>query len=220
MGCDVGWNPPCYSHADGRGAEGAKRDPRKESDTREWYGDSVYGTGDLRGAIDDAGGDAAIKPKPLQAPVEGGFTVDDFTVDEQSGTVSCPAGNTRPLSRTRVASFGVLCRGCPLRERCTTSSSGRRIVLHQREHLLHQARHDWAADPELRDRYRTFRPNVERVISQPASRGGRRLKPRYRGTAKNNAWLTRRIAGLDLRNLLSRGLTRTAGVWALAAHTA
>ena len=99
--------------ADGRGAEGAKRDPRKESGAREWYGDSVYGTGDLRGAIDDAGGDAAIKPKPLQAPVEGGFTVDDFTVDEQSGTVSCPAGNTRPLSRSRVASFGVLCRGCP-----------------------------------------------------------------------------------------------------------
>jgi Transposase domain (DUF772) len=100
-----------------------------EGGAREWYGDSAYGTGDLRGKIDDAGHEAVIKPKPLQAPVEGGFTVDDFTVDEQAGTVGCPAGHTRPLSRTRVASFGALCRECPLRERCTKSKTGRKIVL-------------------------------------------------------------------------------------------
>ncbi|RZK73376.1 MAG: transposase, partial [Rhodococcus sp. (in: high G+C Gram-positive bacteria)] len=184
-----------------------------EGGAREWYGDSAYGTGDLRGAIDDAGHEAVIKPKPLQAPVEGGFTVDDFTVDEQAGTVGCPAGHTRPISRTRVASFGALCRDCPLRERCTKSKTGRKIVLHQRDDLLRAARRDWAAQPELREKYRKFRPNVERVISQIASRGGRRLKLRYRGTEKNNAWLTRRTAGLNLRNLLGRGLTRTAGVW-------
>ena len=75
-----------------------------------------------------------IKPKPLQAPVEGGFTVDDFTVDEQAGTVGCPAGNTRPISeKTRVATFGALCRDCPLRERCTKSKTGRKIVLHPRD---------------------------------------------------------------------------------------
>jgi hypothetical protein len=151
--------------------------------------------------------------------VEGGFTVDDFTVDEEAGTVGCPAGHTRPISRTRVAGFGVLCRGCPLRERCTKSKNGRHIVLHQRDDLLRNARRDWAADPELREKYRKFRPNVERVISQIASRGGRRLTLRYRGTVKNNAWLTRRTAGLNLRNLLGRGLTRTAGAWVLAAHT-
>ena len=204
----------------GGGADGEKNTTREEGDTREWYGDSAYGTGDLRGAIDDAGHDAAIKPQPLQAPVPGGFTVDDFTVEEQSGTVSCPAGHTRPLSRTRIASFGALCRGCPLRERCTTSKTGRKIVLHHRDDMLRQARRDWAGDPQLRARYRTFRPNVERVISQLASRGGRRVKLRYRGTAKNNAWLTRRTAGLNLRNLLSRGLTRTAELWVLTAQTA
>jgi hypothetical protein len=161
-----------------------------------------------------------IKPKPLTAPVEGGFTVDDFTIDEQAGTVGCPAGNTRPLSRTRVASFGALCRDCPLLTRCTTSKTGRKIVLHQQDDMLRAARRDWAADPELREKYRKNRPNVERVVSQIASRGGRRLKLRYRGTAKNNAWLTRRTAGLNLRNLLGRGLIRTAGVWALAPQTA
>ncbi len=190
-----------------------------EDESCEWYGDSAYGTGDLRGAINDAGDEAVIKPKPLAAPVEGGFTVDDFTVDEQLGTVTCPAGDTRPISQTRVATFGALCRDCPLRERCTTSKTGRKIVLHQRDDLLRQARRDWAAKPELREKYRRYRPNVERVISQIASLGGRRLKLRYRGTTKNNAWLTRRTAALNLRNLIGRGLARTAGVWVLAAQT-
>jgi hypothetical protein len=186
---------------------------------REWYGDSAYGTGDLRGAIDDAGHDAVIKPKPLGSPVEDGFTIDDFTVDQEAGTVGCPAGHTRPISRTRVASFGALCDRCPLREQCTKSKSGRKIVLHERDRELRKARSDWTADPELRDRYRKYRPNVERVVSQIANRGGRRLKLRYRGTTKNHAWLTRRTAGLNLRNLIGQGLTRTAGLWALTPAT-
>ncbi len=147
-----------------------------------------------------------IKPKPLQSPVEGGFTVDDFTVDEEDQTVTCPAGNTRPISATRVATFGALCRDCPLRERCTTSKTGRKIVLHDRDDLLRQARRDWKNNPDLRERYRRHRPNIERVVSQIASRGGRRLKLRYRGTDRNNAWLKRRTAALNLRNLINRGL--------------
>ena len=193
---------------------------RDEIGACEWYGDSAYGTGDFRYAIGEAGHVAVIKPKPLGSPVEGGFTVDDFTVDEDAGTVGCPAGHTRPISKTRVASFGALCGDCPLRKQCTKSKTGRKIVLHERDRELRQARGDWAADPELRDKYRTFRPNVERVVSQIANRGGRRLKLRYRGTAKNHAWLTRRTAGLNLRNLIGRGLTRTAGVWVLAPATA
>jgi len=191
-----------------------------EDQTCQWYGDSAYGTGDLRGAISDTAAEAVIKPKPLPAPVEGGFTVDDFTVEEHAGTVACPAGHTRPISQTRVATFGVLCRDCPLRPRCTTSKTGRKIVLHPRDDLLRQARRDWAEQPELREKYRKFRPNVERVISQIASLGGRRLKLRYRGTTKNHAWLSRRTAGLNLRNLVGRGLNRTAGVWVLTAQTA
>jgi hypothetical protein len=183
---------------------------------REWYGDSAYGTGDLRGAVNDAGHTAVIKPKPLQSPVEGGFTVDDFTVDEDHHTVTCPAGNTRPISATRVATFGALCRDCPLRALCTTAKTGRKIVLHERDDLLRQARRDWKNNPDLRQRYRRHRPNVERVVSQVASRGGRRLKLRYRGTDRNNAWLKRRTAALNLRNLINRGLDFTSG-WVLTA---
>jgi hypothetical protein len=188
----------------------------RDASTREWYGDSAYGTGNLRDAIAKAGHLAVIKPKPLQAAVAGEFTVDDFTVDPQAGTVTCPNGHARPISATRVATFGALCRTCPLRQRCTTSKTGRTIILHDHDALLRQARRDWADQPHRRDSYRRHRPNVERVISQLASRGGRRLKLRYRGTTTNNAWLKRRTAALNLRNLIGRGLTRQDGTWALA----
>jgi hypothetical protein len=181
-----------------------------------WYGDSAYGTGDLRGAICDAGHQAVIKPKPLQAPVPGGLNVDDFAVDEQAGTVTCPAGHTVALSRTRIATFGVLCRDCPLRERCTTCKTGRKLVLHERDDLLRAARADWAADTGLRQDYMTRRPNVERAVAQVATFRGRRLKLRYRGVAKNHAWLKRRTAALNLRNLIGRGLNHQDGAWVLA----
>ena len=180
-----------------------------------WYGDSAYGTGDLRDAIEKAGHRAVIKPKPLQAPIQGGLTIDDFTVDEQAGMVTCPAGHTVALSRTRVATFGVLCRGCPLRAQCTTCKTGRKLVLHERDDLLRQARADWAATG-LRKDYMAHRPNVERAIAQVATWRGRLLKLRYRGTAKNHAWLKRRTAALNLRNLTGRGLARRDGAWALA----
>jgi hypothetical protein len=184
--------------------------------TRQWYGDSAYGTGDLRDAIAKAGHLAVIKPKPLQAAVAGGFTVDDFTVDPQAGTVTCPNGHARPISATGVATFGALCRACPLRSRCTTCKTGRKLVVGDHDDLLRRARRDWAADPKLRDDYRRYRPNVERVISQIASRGGRRLKLRYLGVVANNVWLKRRTAALNLRNLIGRGLIRRDGTWALA----
>jgi hypothetical protein len=180
-----------------------------------WYGDTAYGTGDLRAAITQRGHVAVIKPGPLQRPVEGGFTLDDFTVDEAARTVTCPAGVTRPVTARRNVTFGAACCGCPLRARCTTSKQGRALILHEHDALLRAARADWAALPGLRQDYKKHRPNVERVISQVASRGGRRLKLRYLGTARNNAWLKDRTAALNLRNLIGRGLTRAEGAWVL-----
>jgi len=60
--------------------------------------------------------------------------------------------------------------------------------------LLRTARASWAAQPTLCEDYRKYRPSIERVISEVASRGGRRLKLRYLGTARNNAWLKNRTA--------------------------
>ena len=187
-----------------------------EGSPAEVYGDPAYGTGDLRAALAEAGHTAVIKPGPLKPAVEGGFTRDDFTIDEAAGTATCPAGVTRPVTARRHVTFGVACRGCPLRPRCTNSRNGRVLRLHPRDAILRAARRDWAARPGLREDYRKYRPNVERVISQVASRGGRRLKLRYLGTARNNAWLKNRTAALNLRNLISRGLDRENATWALA----
>lgn len=178
-----------------------------------WYADSAYGSGELRDAIAHAGDAAVIKPKPLQPAVEGGFTLDDFTVNEEERTVTCPNGIIRRITARRNVTFGAACRGCPLRTRCTTSKTGRSLILHEHDDLLRAARHHW---PGLREDYMTHRPNVERTVAQVATFRGRRLKLRYRGETKNNAWLKYRTAALNLRNLIGKGLTRQTSAWALA----
>jgi hypothetical protein len=187
----------------------------REAQAAKVYGDSAYGTGELRAALAEGGHTAVIKPGPLRPAVEGGFTIDDFTVDEAAGTVTCPAGVTRRISARRYVTFGAACAGCPLRARCTTAKTGRALQLHPHDAVLRAARAAWAAQPSLRGDYKKYRPNVERVISQIASRGGRRLKLRYRGTTRNNAWLKHRTAALNLRNLINRGLARRDGAWVL-----
>ena len=181
-----------------------------------WYGDSAYGTGDLRAAIAGAGHRAVIKPWPMLPAVEGGFTHDDFIVDAAARTVTCPAGVTRHVTAKNAVIFGAACRDCPLRQRCTTAKDGRTLHLHEHDGLLRAARAAWAAGPGLRQDYMAHRPHVERVIAQVATWRGRRLKLRYRGTARNHAWLKRRTAAVNLRTLLGRGLARRDGTWVLA----
>jgi hypothetical protein len=47
----------------------------REAGKAEVYGDSAYGTGDLRAALGRAGHTAVIKPRPLKPAVEGRFTL-------------------------------------------------------------------------------------------------------------------------------------------------
>jgi len=200
----------------GCGAGPGRPQPRGRADGQQplsWYADSAYGTGDLRDAIGQAGDAAVIKAKPLQPAVEGGFTLDDFIVSEENSTVTCPNQITRRITARRNVTFGAVCRGCPLRARCTTSKAGRNLILHEHDSLLRAARRDW---PGLREDYMTHRPNVERAVAQVATFRGRRLKLRYRGETKNDAWLKYRTAALNLRNLIGRGLTQRDGAWALA----
>ncbi len=174
--------------------------------------DSAYGTGDMLARLAAAGHTPVIKPWPTRPAVVGGFVLDDFAYDDDAGTLTCPAGVTRSLSPKRTVTFGVACRDCPLRARCTTSTDGRTVNVHPHEQLQreHRAR---AKDPNFQDTYRTHRPMVERSIAWLV-RGNRRVP--YRGVAKNNAWLHHRAAGLNLRRLLVLGLTHQDGAWQLA----
>ena len=72
-----------------------------DGQARAWYAESAYGSGELRDAIGRAGDSAVIKPRPLRPAVEGGFTLDDFTVSEDDGTVTCPNQVTRPITASR-----------------------------------------------------------------------------------------------------------------------
>ncbi len=187
---------------------------QEREDGLEIYGDSAYGSGEARAACQAAGHDTVIKPKPVQPAAPGGFTLDDFTIREQDGTVTCPAGHTRPMSGKRTVTFGALCGGCPLRARCTTAKDGRSMTIHPREELLRTARAQ-ARTPEFRQAYPT-RSMIERVIAWTATQNGRRIRLRYIGTVKNDAWLHARCGAINLRTLVKAGLTRDGGTWVLA----
>ena len=182
-------------------------------------GDTAYGTGELRQRLQADGHTLVIKPPPLRPAIPGGFTIDDFAIDDRAGTATCPAGHTVALGRlhadgSRLAQFKALCRGCPLRERCTTSKTGRVLRVHPQHALLAAARRA-ATDPAWQAEYRRWRPPVERAIAWLVAHGNRRVP--YQGITKNNTWLHHRAAALNLRRLVNLGLTRTdGGTWALA----
>jgi IS5 family transposase len=174
--------------------------------------DSAYGSGELRAELAAGGHVDLVKPAPTRAAVPGGFTVDDFTIDHTAGIATCPAGLRRTISRTGVATFGAACRGCPLRQRCTTSATGKALALRPHDALQRDARAA-ARNIDWLNEYRQHRPMVERGIAW-LTRGNRKV--RYRGVAKNDHWLHHRAAAINLCRLITLGLDRTATNWAIA----
>jgi IS5 family transposase len=173
--------------------------------------DSAYGSGEFRDELAEHGHVDRVKPAPVPRIISDGFTVDDFTVDHDNRTATCPNGLTRPISRSGVATFGVACATCTLRARCTRSRNGKQLVVgahDARQRAARQAAHDphWLAD------YRQHRPMIERTIAW-LTRGNRRL--RYRGVTKNDHWLHHRAAALNLRRLVNLGLSHNGTAWAL-----
>ena len=174
--------------------------------------DSAYGSGELRAELAAGGHVDLVKPAPTRAAVPGGFTVDDFTIDHTAGIATCPAGLRRTISRTGVATFGAACRGCPLRQRCTTSATGKALAVRPHDALQRDARAA-ARNIDWLNEYRQHRPMVERGIAW-LTRGNRKV--RYRGVAKNDHWLHHRAAAINLCRLITLGLDRTATNWAIA----
>lgn len=175
--------------------------------------DSAYGSGETRAELRKAGHDQAIKPIPLRRPtIDGGYTRDDFSVDHQARTVTCPAGHTVTITPGGAASFRTQCRGCPLRSRCTTAKDGRVLRITSHDDELVAARGAWAAS-EFVDDYHLWRPMVERSISWLVGTRHRRL--RYRGVEANQSQLALRVAAINLRRLVNLGLDHNGATWAL-----
>jgi IS5 family transposase len=85
-----------------------------EPDALEVLADSAYGGGETRAGLRAAGHLQTIKPLALRAAVPDGFTKDDFRIDLDQQTVTCPAGHTvgiTPAAR-RCSASGVRAARC------------------------------------------------------------------------------------------------------------
>jgi IS5 family transposase len=177
--------------------------------------DSAYGSGPVRANLQEAGHTALIKPIPLRRNPRLGddqYMRDDFMIDYDECTVTCPNGATVAINAAGQARFGVRCRDCPMRSRCTTATRGRDFIVSDHDHLLARARTQWRESDDVAD-YRQYRPMVERSIAWIVTNGHRRV--RYRGVERNRIALSVRAAVLNLRRLVNLGLDWQPDGWAL-----
>ena len=173
--------------------------------------DSAYASGEALDAFAAAGYDTAIKPIDPKPRITGGFTRDDFTIDTDAQTVTCPAGHTKAVT-SGAARFGALCRGCPLRARCTTSAAGRSVTVDAHHHRRQANKTRWA-QPATQGAYQQHRPMAERSIAWLTRNKARRVP--YRGVAANHLWLTTRAAAVNLVRLTNLGVTHDNGAFTL-----
>jgi hypothetical protein len=197
----------------------AGEDDADDAERASVYGDNAYGTGGFHDRLERAGIDSKCK---TQQPANSGgrFSKNEFEIDLEQQSVTCPAGRTAPIRRgsdgAGTASFGPACAGCPLREQCTTAAAGRHVSVGVHEEQLAAARArqrhpDWVAD------YRATRPKVERKIGHLMRRkhGGRRA--RVRGQVKVAADFALLAAAVNLARLAVLAVVPVPGAgWATA----
>ena len=153
--------------------------------------------------VRDRGPDLAIFCKAWRVRNTGGrFAKDQFTLDFDTGRLTCPAGAAMPFEPGRTIRFPkVTCAACPLRARCTTSSNGRSVAIHPDEALLAELRRRQQT-PEGRAKLRE-RTQVEHALAHIGHWQGRRA--RYLGTRKNLFDL-RRVAVIHNLHIIARQL--------------
>jgi hypothetical protein len=181
------------------------------------YGDSAYGAGSVLDTLERADVEIMCKVQPPNAPA-GRYAKDAFQIDLDAGTVTCPAGQTAELRASKdghIAHFARACQGCPLAERCTTSTSGRSIHVGLYEQQLTRARAR-QTDPAWKADYTATRPKIERKIAHLMRRrhGGRRT--RVRGHTKVHADFALLAAAVNLARLAVHGVTHHADGWAVS----
>jgi hypothetical protein len=179
------------------------------------YGDSAYGTGAHLAWLDTQGFVPMVKTQVPTAP-GGRFAKDQFRIDLQAQTVTCPARVTVAIRSARRgggrARFGVACSVCPLRAACTASSRGRVVAVHPHEAALAAARAR-QGDPAWLADYRATRPKVERKLAHLLRRrhGGRRA--RVRGLFRVAQDFKLLAAATNLARFASLGLRSTPSGW-------
>jgi len=181
------------------------------------YGDSAYGAGALLAVLEGADAQIMCKVQPPTA-AGGRFTKADFKIDVDAGRVSCPAGQItmlRPVKDGQIATFGAACAGCPLRARCTTSTSGRTIRLGPHERQLAAAR-ERQADPAWQHDYKATRPKVERKQAHMMRHRHGARRARVRGQTKIAADFSLLATAVNLARLAVLGVTHQTAGWSTA----
>lgn len=181
----------------------------------EAYGDASFGLAPLIERVEAAGGEANFKV-PAASGRGGKFGKDQFAIDLEQSTITCPAGHLKvigPLGKTgATVQFGEYCENCPLREQCTSGKAGRTIHVHPQEKTLQRHRRRQRS-ATWKQKYRSTRPKVERKLGQLMRRrhGGRRL--RMRGCERNAQDFAMLSAAHNLRRLATLGVRYEAGAW-------
>ncbi|MDP9208956.1 MAG: IS1182 family transposase [Actinomycetota bacterium] len=179
------------------------------------YGDAAYGTGAHLAWLEEHELTPMVTTQLPTAP-GGRFTKDQFRIDLQAGTVTCPARVTvaiRPARRGGGrARFGPACSVCPLRSACTSSVRGRVVAIHPQEADLAAAR-TRQRDPAWLADYRATRPKVERKLAHLLRRrhGGRHA--RVRGLVRVGQDFKLLAAAVNLARFATLGLCSTPDGW-------
>lgn len=169
--------------------------------------------------LGEAGYDDVKAKVPPARGRQGRFGKDDFDVDLDAATVTCPAGHTVAIRFSKDGSgradFAPNCGGCPQRESCTTSAAGRSVTIHPKEKIL-QKHKKAQADPEWEDAYRSTRPKVERKIAHFVRRAWGGRKARVRGKDRVATDADTRAAAVNLSRLDVLGVFFAGGAWTTA----
>jgi len=132
--------------------------------------------------VRERGQDLAVYCKAWRVGNAGRFTKADFRIDFDHGQLTCPNEVVMGFEPGRSVHFPkAVCAACPLRVRCTTSSSGRSVAIHPDEALLVELRQRQQT-PQGRARLRE-RTKVEHSLAHIGYWQGRRA--RYLGPRKN-----------------------------------
>jgi hypothetical protein len=189
-----------------------------EDDGPDVYGDAAYGTGEFQDLLAANEISSHCKTQPPNAPA-GRFAKDQFEVNLDDDTVTCPNGETTTIRRDGdsdgTAYFGAACTDCPLRAQCTSARDGRTIRVGRYEQRLADAR-EQQQDPAWVADYRATRPKIERKLGHLMRRkhGGRRA--RMRGTVKIDADFNLLATAHNLARLAVLEVRSTTTGWAVA----
>ncbi len=189
----------------------------------ESMGDCAYGDGATRQTFVDAG--RTLIAKVPGRPDKAHFPKEDFKIDLEASTCTCPAGQitqrvsivtsrTDSSGQTRHTQgfrfHGATCKGCQLRSVCVAARNGRgrTVTLHPQEALLQQARA--FQHSEAFGEYRKRRQVAEHRLARLVQLGIR--KARYFGRVKTRFQLliAATVANLTLV-AMKMGMMKTAG---------